>query len=142
LGVWRGPNDHGSKEITITGRPTPVYDYSGIKIGEDALLLTVSFTFSYIEGVVIVVCNIWMKGWTKIVYCVGLLVLTIRTPFISVSSFVGWMNSKEARLPTKSLHVECTQRSVTYTGCVVCSVTNNSTRVRIGYRIYSLWRHL
>jgi hypothetical protein len=29
---------------------------------------------------------------------------------------------------------------VTYTRCVCGSVTNNSTWVRIGYRIYSLWR--
>jgi hypothetical protein len=35
----------------------------------------------------------------------------------------------------KALHFECI---VTYTG--LGGVTNNSTKVRIGYRIYSLWR--
>jgi hypothetical protein len=32
----------------------------------------------------------------------------------------------------------CVIYIVTYTGCG--SVTNNTTKVRIGYRIYSLWR--
>jgi hypothetical protein len=31
---------------------------------------------------------------------------------------------------------------VTYTTDVWCGVTNNTTRVRIGYRIYSLWRFI
>jgi hypothetical protein len=31
---------------------------------------------------------------------------------------------------------------VTYTTGVCGSVTNNTTRVRIGYRIYSLWRFI
>jgi hypothetical protein len=35
--------------------------------------------------------------------------------------------------------VDLNKYVVTYTGCGG-SVTNNSTWVRIGYRIYSLWR--
>jgi hypothetical protein len=42
----------------------------------------------------------------------------------------------------REIKIDLLYNIVTYTGYVCGSVTNNTTRVRIGYRIYSLWRFI